>query len=139
MIPRLSPHIGAIMCAWSQRTAFQYFAGLTAPVVYDSIGIAYYTELFMDTALDNDTTYCYYIQGFGAYTAIWQPLSCSINGAITRTHLRSAGRYHSTLPTCPHRNQRLRQLQRPAGPILNMNHLRWHIITDSMRYQSEIF
>jgi gliding motility-associated-like protein len=53
---------------WS-NDSFAIFKQNHITNIYDSIGMAYYTNAYADTGVLNDSTYCYYVKSFGHYNA----------------------------------------------------------------------
>ncbi|MFN8299898.1 MAG: gliding motility-associated C-terminal domain-containing protein [Chitinophagales bacterium] len=102
--------------------SFSIFRLNNATSTFDSIGISY-THAYADTGLINDSTYCYYVKGYGHYTltALPRPL-------INKSQ-EECGVPIDTVPPCPRALTVFNDCDQYAGqPWVGdqfINHLSW--------------
>ncbi|HWB64634.1 MAG TPA: gliding motility-associated C-terminal domain-containing protein, partial [Chitinophagales bacterium] len=112
---------------WS-NDSFTVFKRVNSTGIFDSIGVAY-TSVYTDTSLINDTSYCYYVKGWGHYTSglFPQPL-------INRSQKQCAVPIDTTAP-CPPTlvvtNDCDQYNGQPWTAAQYVNHLKWTNNPDS--------
>lgn len=95
----VNPSDQSLVLTWQENVpwtndSFSVFRLNKVTSVYDSIGIAY-THQYADTGLINDSTYCYYVKGYGHYS-----LNVFPKPLINKSQ-KECGIPVDTLPPCP--------------------------------------
>ena len=95
---RLQPSSGTLTLVWNYNDPWTNDSFTIYKLInntYDSIGVAYANQ-FADTGLINDSTYCYYVKGYGYY-----PVSDSFPAPLINKSERICGIAVDTSRPCP--------------------------------------